>query len=189
MPTTDILLEVATSLYIKQGSRVTTSEIAKAVGCSRSLVLKSYPTRQSLMLGALDYQRSKVAPLWQDVGEDSTPEHLLLLCLTTYQTYPEWYKLLGRLVLDVDQEELQEWINDRPIFEPIKKVVARLAFDSAEGDWTPESLLIAANLLCVGLSLYGPIFAQWYGMDETNQHRIEGHVLAQLSKLVRSLKT
>jgi len=188
MPTTDILLEVASSLYIKQGARVTASQIAQAVGCSRALVLKKYPTKQALMLGALEYQRAKVHPLWEDVDEDSTPEHILLLCITTYQSYPEWYQLLGRLVLDVDQDELQAWINERPIFGPIKKVITRLAYDAPEGDWTPESLMMATNLLCVGLSLYGPVFSRWYGIDETNQHRIEGHVLTQMQKIVRSLK-
>lgn len=189
MPTTNILLEVATSLYIQQGARVSAAQIAEAVGCSRSLVLKKYPTKQALMLGALEYQRAKVQPLWQDVDAKSSPEHVLLLCITTYQTYPEWYQLLGRLVLDVDQDELQEWINKRPIFEPIKKVITRLAYDAPDAGWSAESLLLTTNLLCIGLSLYGPVFSKWYGIDQTNQHRIEGHVLAQMQRIVRSLQS
>ena len=188
MATAEIVLETATELYISHGSKVTAAMIADQIGCSRALVRKKYPTRTELMLACLEYQRSKVAPLWADVTEDSSPEHVLLLCISTYQSHPEWYQLLGRLVLDTDEEELQTWIDDRPIWDPIKVVITRLAFDSDEGDWTPESLLIATNLLCVGLSLYGPVFSRWYGLDPAKQHKVEGHVLGQLMKMVRGLK-
>ena len=182
------VLSKASEMLIRHGpARVSVRDVAEAVGLSRASIQKRWPTRAEFLLAVLQHERKLVSAIWEGVDESSTPEDLMVRMLSTYQSNPRWYKLLGRMALEEEDGQVKDWVKSRIVFPSIRASLSKLATGEGSGGWTPEALTVTCNLLAVALPIYGPIFMEWYGFEEKSQHQVEGEVLRQMANMILQL--
>ncbi|MGL6236098.1 MAG: TetR/AcrR family transcriptional regulator [Segniliparus sp.] len=137
---TELILEAATSVFAKRGSRANMVEIATACGIRRSVLYYYFPTRKDLYLAVVDMQLTKLTRAMAPVlGADGDPEarfrHGISLFVRFAEEHPEAWDVLfaeGAQSIDSELDELHRFAWDSmlaAVIAPIGQEIDQLGLD------------------------------------------------------------
>ena len=92
------ILENASRLFdVRSPANVSLRDVANAANVSKSLILKEWKTRSYFVIAVLEFERKKIAGIWQDIDEDSSLETLCFKILSSYRVNPRYFSLFAKV--------------------------------------------------------------------------------------------
>ena len=93
------ILENASRLFdVRSPSNVSLRDVASAANVSKSLILK-VEDAPYFIIAVLEFERQKIAGIWQDIDEDSSLKHFALKYFR-YRVNPRYFSLFAKVSID-----------------------------------------------------------------------------------------
>ena len=172
------ILENASRLFdVQSPANVSLRDVASAANVSKSLILKEWKTRSYFIIAVLEFERQKIAGIWQDIDEDSSLETLCFKILSSYRVNPRYFSLFAKISIDCRDEEIQKWQRERSIYADFKGIIQKLRTQPELQQWSPEAIAMFASICTFGLPALGANIMDWFDFPEEKRANIESETL------------